>query len=136
MQDGLAYQHAGDVRADLKRLKRDTSSGTTAVNAAAPAAPWWRKKSAGIAAAAVVLLAVVVVGARYGWLSRNQAVGSVAVLPFTGSSSDSGTEYLQEGISEGITDALSQMPNLKVMASSSVLRYKGKDGDPQQAGKD
>ncbi len=131
----VRYQHAGDVRADLKRLKRDTSSGTTAVKAAAPAA-WWRRKSAVIAVAAVLVLAVGVIGARYWGMNRNQAIGSVAVLPFTESSADPATEFLQEGISEGITDALSQMPNLKVMASSSVFRYKGKDGDPQQAGKD
>src|SRR5229473_5093444 len=45
----VRYQHAGDIRADLKRLKRDTSSGTTAVNVVVPMALWWRRKSAGIA---------------------------------------------------------------------------------------
>ena len=74
--------------------------------------------------------------ARYEWIGRSPTIGSVAVLPFSRSSSDPGTEFLQEGISEGITDALSQMPNLKVMASSSVFRYKGRDNDPQQAGRD
>jgi TolB-like protein/Tfp pilus assembly protein PilF/predicted Ser/Thr protein kinase len=131
----VRYQHAGDVRADLKRLRRDTSSGTAAAKAAAPAA-WWRRKSVVVAVAAVLLLTVGAIGAHYWSMNRNQAIGSVAVLPFTGSSSDQGIDFLQEGISEGITDALSQMPNLKVMASSSVFRYKGKDGDPQQAGKD
>jgi serine/threonine protein kinase/tetratricopeptide (TPR) repeat protein len=131
----VRYQHAGDMRADLKRLKRNTTSGTTAVNVVAPTT-WWRKKLAGIAIAVVLMLALGVAGARYGWMSRGQAISSVAVLPFTGSSSDPGTEFLQEGISEGITDALSQMPNLKVMASSSVFRYKGKDIDPRQAGRD
>jgi serine/threonine protein kinase len=131
----VRYQHAGDLRADLKRLKRDTSSGTTAVNVAAPVG-WWRGKSAGMAVAVVLLLAVGAAAARYVWMSRGQAIGSVAVLPFIGSNSDPGTEFLKEGISEGITDALSQMPNLKVMASSSVFRYKGKEGDPQQAGRD
>jgi len=130
----VRYQHAGDVRADLKRLRRDTSSGTTAATVAM-LVPWWRRKSAGLAVAMILLLAVGL-GARYWWTNRGQAVGSVAVLPFTQSGSDPATEFLQEGISEGITDALSQMPNLKVMASSSVFRYKGKDGDPQQAGKD
>ncbi len=130
----VRYQHAGDVRADLKRLRRDTSSGTTAANVDAPVA--WRRKSVGLTVALVLVLVAGVVAARYWWVNRGQAVSSVAVLPFTQSGSDRSTEFLQEGISEGITDALSQMPNLKVMASSSVFRYKGKDGDPQQAGKD
>ena len=130
----VRYQHAGDVRADLKRLKRDTSSGTTPVKAAVPVA-WWRRKST-VIAVVLVLLAVGIVGARYAGMSRGQGIGSVAVLPFTEAGADPATEFLQEGISEGITDVLSQMPNLKVMASSSVFRYKGKNGDPQQAGKD
>ncbi len=132
----VRYQHAADIRADLKRLKRDTSSGTTAVNVAASTTPWWRKKSAGIAAAVILLLAGGLIATRYGRTNRGQAIGSVAVLPFAGSNLDQGTDFLREGISEGVTDALSQMPNLKVMSSSSVFRYKGKDGDPQQAGHD
>src|SRR5713101_3948948 len=54
----VRYQHAADIRADLKRLKRDTSSGTTALNVALPTMPWWRRKSAGISVAVVLLLAV------------------------------------------------------------------------------
>jgi serine/threonine protein kinase len=96
----VRYQHAGDIRADLKRLKRDTSSGTTAVNVAVPTRPWWRRKSASIAMVVVLLLAAALV-VRYGWMNRSQAIGSVAVLPFTGSGSDPGADFLREGISEG-----------------------------------
>src|SRR6266852_2602634 len=44
----VRYQHAADIRADIKRLKRDTSSGTTALNVALPTVPWWRGKSVGV----------------------------------------------------------------------------------------
>jgi len=128
-------QSAAELRADLKRLRRDASSGVTAAKVAAPIV-WWRTKSAGIAAVAVLLLSVGVAGVRYGWMSRTHTINSVAVLPFAGSGSDPETEFLQEGISEGITDTLSQMPNMKVMASSSVFRYKSKQNDPQEAGRD
>jgi eukaryotic-like serine/threonine-protein kinase len=132
----IRYQHAADIRADLKRLKRDSSSGATAAHSVRAATPWWRRKSQGIAAAFVLPLIARAAVARFGWIGRSQTIGSVAVLPFSRSSSDPGTELLQEGISEGITDALSQMPNLKVMASSSVFRYKGRHNDPQQSGRD
>jgi TolB-like protein/tRNA A-37 threonylcarbamoyl transferase component Bud32/Tfp pilus assembly protein PilF len=132
----VRYQHAADIRADLKRLKRDSSSGATAIHPTGVATAWWRKRSVAIAAVFVLLLIAGAGVARYVWIGRSPAIGSVAVLPFSRSSSDPGTEFLQEGISEGITDALSRLPNLKVMASSSVFRYKGRDNDPQQAGRD
>ena len=131
----VRYQHAADIRADLKRLKRDTTSGTTAAHVAVPAPAWWRGKQA-VVTAAVLLLALGVAGAGYVWMNRSPGIGSVAVLPFTSSQLDTGTQFLQEGISEGVTEGLAQMPNLKVMSSSSVFRYKGRDGDPQQAGRD
>lgn len=46
---------------------------------------------------------------------RAQTVHSVAVLPFTGSSANPDAEFLQGGISVGVTDALSQLPGLKVI---------------------
>ena len=130
----VRYQHAADIRADLKRLKRDTSSGTTSVTSM-PHRPWLRRKSAAISITLFSLLLAATGVAGFWWIGHSQSIGSVAVLPFIGAASDVSIEPLQEGISEGITDALSQVPNLKVMSSSSVFRYKGKDNDPQQVGR-
>lgn len=89
-----------------------------------------------LAGALALLLIVGITSARFIGMNRSQTIGSVAVLPFIGSKLDPSTEFLQEGITEGVTDELSQVPNLKVMSSSSVFRYQGRDGDPQQAGRD
>src|SRR5438128_1812659 len=55
----LRYQHASEMRADLKRLKRETETGTTAaLTATIPVVqtrPWWRRKMAVISAAACVI---------------------------------------------------------------------------------
>jgi DNA-binding winged helix-turn-helix (wHTH) protein/TolB-like protein len=64
----------------------------------------------------------------------DRAVESVAVLPFSNGSPDSSAEYLSDGITESLINNLSQLPNLRVMARSTVFRYKGKDTDPQKIG--
>ena len=56
--------------------------------------------------------------------------GSLAILPFANSSSDPELEYLSDGISESLMNALSQVPDLKVIARNSAFRYKGATADP------
>lgn len=69
--------------------------------------------------------------------STNEAIDSVAVLPFVNVNNDASAEYLSDGISDSIIGSLSQLPNLKkVSAFSSVLRYKGKQTDPQTVGRE
>ena len=45
-------------------------------------------------------------------------------------------EYLSDGMTESIINNLSQLTNLKVIARSSVFRYKGKDLDVQAIGRE
>jgi serine/threonine-protein kinase len=63
---------------------------------------------------------------------RPQSITSVAVLPFANVGGDPEMEYLSDGLSESLINALSQLPQLKVIARSSAFRYKGKDVDPQE----
>jgi eukaryotic-like serine/threonine-protein kinase len=67
---------------------------------------------------------------------RTRKVDSIAVLPLTNVSGDPETEYLADGITETIINTLSRLPKLRVMARSTVFRYKGKEVDPQQVGFD
>ncbi len=64
------------------------------------------------------------------------AIKSIAVLPFQNKSSDADTEYLSDGLAESLIYRLSQVPNLKVSPTSSVIRYKGKDTDIAQIAKE
>jgi len=61
---------------------------------------------------------------------------SIAVLPFDNQNRDPDTDYLSDGIPESIINSLSQLPQLRVMARSTVFSYKGKDVDPRKVGND
>ncbi len=129
----LRYQSAAEMLADLKRLRRDSSSARVEIAAAQP------KKSNSLfwALVAVVTLALVA-GAALLWRSRNNSdqITSVAVMPFVNASNNPDSEYLSDGITESLINNLSQLPNLVVMARSSVFRYKGRDVDPQTVAKE
>jgi eukaryotic-like serine/threonine-protein kinase len=65
----LRYQHSADIRTDLQRLKRDTTSGKTAAVAAVAPVPRGRFRWLGVLAAAVVVLAI---AATFIWLRPPQ----------------------------------------------------------------
>src|SRR5205814_2723308 len=67
---------------------------------------------------------------------RGQPIDSVAVLPFVNEDSDPNTEYLSDGITEGIINKLSELPRLRILARSTVFRSKGRQDDPQRIGRD
>jgi len=136
----LRHQSAAEIRTDLQRLERDTdSTRVTALNGVAPGVgsrPWSRDKMA-LAAGGVVLAGLL---AFAGWFtvfrSRVEAIDSVAVLPFVNASTDPDAEYLSDGITESLIGQLSQIPQLRIMARSTVFRYKGRNIDPQKVGRD
>ena len=66
----------------------------------------------------------------------SKSIDSIAVLPLANASNDPNTEYLSDGITEGIINQLSQLPKLKVMARSTVFRYKGRPTDAQSVGRE
>ena len=65
-----------------------------------------------------------------------ESIDSVAVLPFRNDAQDPELEYLSDGITESIINALSQLPGVRVMARSTMFRFKGQDVDPQKVGRE
>src|SRR5947209_3396256 len=59
---------------------------------------------------------------------------SIAVLPFVNVSGAPQEEYLSDGISEELIDALSKLPQLQVVARPSSFAFKGKNEDVRQIG--
>ena len=93
---------------------------------------------------AVGLIAVLVVGvvAAFGAWSyfhartTEVAIESIAVIPFVNQNNDTSVDWICDGLTEGIINNLTQVPNLKVIARSSVFRYKGKEVDPFVVGRE
>jgi TolB-like protein/Tfp pilus assembly protein PilF len=134
----VRYQSAAEMRADLKRLKRDTESGKAAATAAEARPrkrPLWLLWS-------LPAMAVLVAAGFLAWhylrlpTSGVATIQSIAVLPFANASKDPEMDYLGEGLSEEITNSLSRLPNLQVMAHSTVAHYKARQDDPQGVGRD
>jgi TolB-like protein/Tfp pilus assembly protein PilF len=61
---------------------------------------------------------------------------SIAVLPFENLSGDPGHEYFSDGITEDILIHLSHIADLKVIARTSALRYKGSEKSAREIGQD
>jgi serine/threonine protein kinase/Tfp pilus assembly protein PilF len=132
------YQSARELLIDLRNLKRDSDSGTGVSERRVPPL---RRHSSRLAfvALAVVVLALGSVGLY--WLalrdkSVDQAIDSLAVLPFANTSADPNTEYLSDGITESLINSLSHLRKLRVTARTTAFRYKGREVDPQKAGRD
>jgi TolB-like protein/DNA-binding winged helix-turn-helix (wHTH) protein len=136
----LRYHSAADMRTDLKRLGRDTESGKSVTTTEAGTRMHSRRRLWGVVAGAA---AVLIAGAAFlPWRSLHPRtsdatqIHSIAVLSFANASKDLEMDYLAEGISEEITNSLSRLPNLQVMARSTVAHSKSRQDDPQGVGRD
>src|SRR5438128_2420356 len=131
----LRYQHASEVRTDLQRLKRDTESGkSTPVGISTPR--WSRRTKLISATAFAFLVTVLIVGGWFYFASPRNRINSVAILPFANVSTDPSMEYLSDGITEGVIDRLSGLPNLKVISRTSAFHYKQRDIEPKKVARE
>jgi serine/threonine protein kinase/tetratricopeptide (TPR) repeat protein len=145
----LRYQRAADIRTDIARLKRDLDSGRSSASASAsavssassPPIPAAAPSTRSYRYLAVVVAAIVVIAVAAGLdfprgKSHTDKVNSIAVLPFINATADPNNEYLSDGLTDSLISTLSQLPDLRVMARSTVFRYKGNQEIPQKIGQE
>jgi TolB-like protein/Tfp pilus assembly protein PilF len=99
---------------------------------------------AGVFAAAAVLVAL-----AFGWYFLGQPsfrkgdvatpvaarANSIAVLPFANMSGKADEEYFSDGMTEELLNVLAKVPQLQVVARTSVFQFKGKGGDVREIGR-
>src|SRR5437588_2137644 len=151
------YQHASDIRADLKRLKRETESGRMVASSSAttPAVTAGPVTSGRRILVLTVLTMVVLLSVFYFWYTRSHPVSApnpaatsasptssaarptslrtMAVLPFRSLSGSSGDEAWGIGMTDAIITRLASLQNWAVRPTSSVLKYLKNPADPSQA---
>ncbi len=126
----LRYQHAGDIRADLKRIKRETETGAirpSAVRVAKHASRWriWTAVAALVVAG--ILLVMFVPGLRRKIIPGTegvQPINSLAVLPLANLSRDPDQDYFADGMTDELITGLAKLGNLRVISRTSVMHYK------------
>ena len=60
---------------------------------------------------------------------------TIAVLPFDNMSGDPQQQYFSDGMTEQLLDVLAKVPQLKVVARTSVFQFKNKGGDVRDIGR-
>ena len=99
----MRYRNASTLLSDLKGVRPGTES---------------------------VIAKIPTVGSGARARSSRKALDSLAVLPFENSGSDPDAEYFSDGITESIIQSVSEFPMIRVMARSTVFRFKGQTTDP------
>jgi eukaryotic-like serine/threonine-protein kinase len=68
--------------------------------------------------------------------TARRVIDSLAVLPLVNLSEGDELDYLTDGLTESLINNLSQIPRLRVMARSTVFRFKGENVDPLAIGRE
>lgn len=133
-RQGSVYAFKSELEAWRKQRASRPEAETVAPVETAPASAARSWRIAPIAGLCAVLLAV---AAFFVW-KHYQSTGSessVVVLPFVDMSPGKDQEYFSDGLTEEIIDALSRVPNLRVVARTSAFEFKGKPHDIREIGR-
>jgi DNA-binding winged helix-turn-helix (wHTH) protein/TolB-like protein/Tfp pilus assembly protein PilF len=119
-----------EFMAEVRRVEPAPPAAPTA-RRTAPRPPrwrWWR--AAGVAAALVVL------GAGASRFSGERLEAStLAVLPIENDPGAADSEYLADGLTEGLIRELGSVPALRVLGRATAFSYKGRATSPREAGR-
>ncbi|UFP95806.1 serine/threonine-protein kinase [Gloeobacter morelensis] len=110
---------------------------TTARGPRLPTAPsldvsGWLRRPGRLASAGAGLALVLGIGGGFWWWGNSNspaAARTIAVLPFANLNGDSRSAYFSDGMTFDITHQLGKIADLKVIASSAAMQYRGTTKD-------
>ena len=141
----VRYQSATELKADLKRVKRDTDSQKVLAGSAKIAVPVSRRSSSKIWMTIAALL-IIGIAAFFGYRAftashrspdeviSKSAPETIAVLPFRDISAGTSDNW-GIGITDAIISRLTSLQNLAVRPTTSVLKYAKESPEPVEAAK-
>jgi len=141
----VRYQHASEMKADLARALRDTTSSSSG-RVTAPALPPRQvpaKRWLWMAAPLILAGIAGLLTWRFREKSPQQETAktvsapvSIAVLPFQNFGGDRDDDFLRMALPDEVATTLSSVRTLSIRPFTSTTKYTAGDFDVQQAGKD
>jgi TolB-like protein/predicted Ser/Thr protein kinase len=134
----VRYQHASDMKADLTRAQRDSSSGHSGRTAASGYRHNFAKVTWLVGIIAACAIGALLWQFKHGSTSGVSRAGptAVAVLPFQNVASDKDTDFLRLALPDEIATTLSHVPYLSIRPFAMTSKYVSADLDLQRAGQD
>jgi serine/threonine-protein kinase len=136
LRQRLDEYYAGPGAADALRIELPKGGYVPVFRRSNPARdrspfPWpaW-KIAAGVAVLAAVGIALGYFQSRYMARVRQAPLAAVAVLPFQNLNPEPDSDYFSDGLTEELTDRLSRVAGVKVVARSVMAQYKSSGANP------
>ena len=121
-------RHVTELARPIRALRADIPAFVERVLARALA------KAPGERFASVLELTAALQGGAGGAFTAARSTRSIAVLPFVNASADAENEYLSDGITDELINALAKVEGLRVASRTSVFALKGKPQDVRTIG--
>jgi serine/threonine protein kinase len=142
------YQHIDEMLVDIKKIMNEIHSVVSDRGKVIPKQIKHSSSLLWISTSILALLILIVIGYLLINSSKETKIidsinaaetdwkNSIAVLPFRDFSSKMDQEYFCNGMTDAIIGRLAKIPELKVIATTSVMRYKNTDKDIKEIGKE